>query len=306
MQISPVLSGDVGAGNGLAVLAAQPHVVVGERPAERARLVARGAQVQHGQADLDDAERLRDRRAEARGELARGVRAQALGGRDRQAQVGEPERGRVLRQQAHVVGRRVEHGRALARGELEDRPRERARRQQDRRAAREVEQDRHHEVMRHRQQPQDAVGRADAEPAVRGVEAREDRGVAEDHALAPAGGAGGEAQIRGPERRELALARAVDRLRCRPREELEVGALAVGAFERDLVEARALGEALEHRARVVVGDRHEAGVGGEDRERELDEARALARDQAAALRRAARPRRAGARRAASTRATSSP
>ena len=97
-----------------------------------------------------------------------------------------------------VEGRGVEHGRARARAELEHGSRERACGQQDGGAAREIEQDRHHEVMRHREEPEDAIVGSDREAPVRGFETREDRRVPEDDALAPVRRARREPQVGGP------------------------------------------------------------------------------------------------------------
>jgi hypothetical protein len=269
----------------LARVVAQPHVVGGERPAERGGLALRRVCVQHRQPDLDDPERLRERDAEARAEAGRELRAQPLGGGDREAQVEAGSR-RVLREQRVVERRRVRDRRALARGKFEYRTGQRAGRQQDRRAESQVEQDRHHEMVCHRQQPQDPITGPDRECLVRGGQALRDPRVREHHALARARGARSEAQIGGIQRAERGL------LAQRPAERV-VGEPVL--LRDQTVEPRGLGEALARGASGVVGDRHEAATRGEDRERALDEARALARDQPAA--RAARePRVAQARR----------
>jgi hypothetical protein len=199
----------------------------------------------------------------------------ALGGGDREAQRGQRDARAVARQQVHVIRRRVQHARALARGELEDRLRERAARQENRGAATQVEQDRDDEVVRHRQEPQHAVRRADRERAIRGLGAREDRVVADDYALAPARGAGGEAQVGGRERGEVAVAVLVDGARGRTQLERE----AALRLAQQRVQASALHELVEGGAGRLLGDRHHARVGGEDAERELDEAAALLRDE---------------------------
>ncbi len=153
---------------------------------------------------------------------ARDVGAQAFRRRDRETQLGEREPRAVLGEQTHVIRRSVQQGRVLGGGELEDRPRERARGQEDRGAVSQVEQDRNHEVVRHRQQPEDALARPDAQPAVRRRETREDRRVTENHALAPARGARGKAQIRGAQGGEVALAVAFEGWNPGARDELEV------------------------------------------------------------------------------------
>ena len=69
-----------------------------------------------------------------------------------------------------------------------------------RRARAQVEHDRHGEMVRHRQNPHDAVRRADAQAAVGGGDALEQAFVRDDNALARARRAGTEADERGVQR----------------------------------------------------------------------------------------------------------
>ena len=136
-----------------AVVTAQPHLVARKRATERRRLGGGAREVHHRQADLDDAERLDEGVPEATREPLRDVGAETVGGRDGEPDVGEHRVGRVLREQVVVVRRRVEHRRARAACECEERTRERARRQEDRRPEAQIEQDRDDEVICHRQEP---------------------------------------------------------------------------------------------------------------------------------------------------------
>ena len=141
--------------------------------------------------------------------------------------------------------------------------------------------------MCHRQQPEHPVAGPDAQPAVGGREPRQDRGVPEHHSLAPAGGAGGEAQIGRVAARGRRRPRAVDGRRAsRVR-----SAKPVSSSSTTWCSCARSSEGLEDGAAVIVRDRHQTGAGGQDAERQLDEAPPLTREQPAAI---ARPHALGA------------
>ena len=133
-------------------------------------------------------------------------------------------------------------------------------------------------MMCHRQQPQHPVPRPDSQPAVGGRQSREHRVVAEDHALAAAGGARGEAKISRAQRAEGGVLGAVDGPR-RPRAQREAGIL----LRHDVVQLRPLQEGVEDGAAVILRDRDQTGVRRQDPEGQLDEAAPLSRRQSAAI-----------------------
>ena len=135
-------------------------------------------------------------------------------------------------------------------------------------------------MMCHRQQPQHPVLGSDAQRAVGGRQSSEKRVVAEDHALAAAGGARGEAKISRAQRAEGGVLGAVDGHR-HPRAQREAGLLLL----HDVVQLRPLQEGVEDGAAVILRDRDQTGVGRQDPEGQLDEAAPLSRHQPAAIRR---------------------
>jgi hypothetical protein len=103
--------------------------------------------------------------------------------------------------------------------------------------------------------------------------------VAEQHTFATARRARGEAQVGGVEGPERPVVLAVHRRGFRAAAPLEAALLG----PHQVVEPGARQELVEDGAAVIVGDGREAAAGGEDPERELDEASALGRQQSAAV-----------------------
>ena len=149
--------------------------------------------VEADEAEFDDSERLRDGELESLFKLEGDLLADGAGGGNRQPHGGNGGRRFVLGEHRVVERRCVEHGAAPALHGVEERRRKDVTCEDHRRALREIENDRHQKVVRHRQRPDDGVVRCYPERPVGGGDSIADGFVSESDASARTGGAGGKA-----------------------------------------------------------------------------------------------------------------
>ena len=161
-----------------------------------------------------------------------------------------------------VERRAVEHGAAVRDGRAEHVLGEMGILHHRRRAVQQIEHDRDGKVVRHRQDPHDAIRRPDAQAAVRSGHALQQALVRDHDAFARPGRAGAEPDECGIERRELRL---IERQFVADR---DLAHLA--AFSDDRAHARLADHPLALGRREFAGDGHETFSRAHDGQREHD------------------------------------